>query len=120
MMPSLSHAELGQLAELIASRRAGYSLPRDFYSSELVYRAELDRIWRRGWLFAGHTCEIPNAGDCFTLSMDADSMIIIRDDGGDIHALWNVCRHRGTQICSEPQGRVGRLVCPYHQWTYAR
>jgi Rieske 2Fe-2S family protein len=34
--------------------------------------------------------------------------------------LWNVCRHRGTQICSEPQGKVGRLVCPYHQWAYDR
>jgi Rieske 2Fe-2S family protein len=119
-MPSLSLAEQGQLAELVASRRSGYSLPRDFYSSELVYRAELDRIWRRGWLFAGHTCEIPSAGDYFTLSMDADSLIVIRDDDGEIHALWNVCRHRGTQICSDPQGRVGRLVCPYHQWTYAR
>ena len=119
-MPSFSSAEMGQLAELVASRRPGYSLPRDFYSSDLVYRAELDRVWRRGWLFAGHTCEIPNAGDYFTLSMDADSLIVIRDDDGAIHALWNVCRHRGTQICSEPQGRVGRLVCPYHQWTYAR
>jgi Rieske 2Fe-2S family protein len=119
-MSLLSLAEQGQLAELIASRRPGYSLPRDFYSSELVYRAELERIWRRGWLFAGHTCEIPNAGDYFTLSVDTDSLIVIRDDDGEIHALWNVCRHRGTQICNEPQGRVGRLVCPYHQWTYAR
>jgi glycine betaine catabolism A len=119
-MPSFTSAEMGQLAELVASRRPGYSLPRDFYSSELVYRAELDRIWRRGWLFAGHTCELPNAGDYFTLSVDADSLIVIRDDDGEIHALWNVCRHRGTQICSEPQGRVGRLVCPYHQWTYGR
>ena len=119
-MPLLTSAEFGQLADLLTSRRPGYSLPRAFYSSELVYRAELDRIWRRGWLFAGHTCEIPNPGDYFTLSVDADSLIVIRDDDGEIHALWNVCRHRGTQICSEPQGRVGRLVCPYHQWTYAR
>ena len=34
--------------------------------------------------------------------------------------MWNVCRHRGTLICDQPQGRVGRLVCPYHQWAYAR
>ena len=119
-MPSLTADEMRAVGSLIASRRPGYSLPGEFYSSELVYRAELERIWRRGWLFAGHTCEIPNPGDYFTLSVDADSLIIIRDDGGEIRALWNVCRHRGTQICSEPQGRVGRLVCPYHQWTYAR
>ena len=45
---------------------------------------------------------------------------MIRDDDGEINALWNVCRHRGTQICDESSGSAGRLVCPYHQWTYAR
>jgi Rieske 2Fe-2S family protein len=119
-MPLLSPGEMRELDELVSSRQPGYSLPRDFYSSELVYRAELERIWRHGWLFAGHTCEIPNPGDYFTLAVDADSLIVIRDDDGQIHALWNVCRHRGTQICTESQGRAGRLVCPYHQWTYAR
>jgi Rieske 2Fe-2S family protein len=119
-MPLCSLEEMRELAELVASRQPGYGLPRDFYASELVYRVELDRIWRRGWLFAGHTCELPNPGDYFTLAVDADSLIVIRDDDGQIHALWNVCRHRGTQICAESQGRAGRLVCPYHQWTYAR
>jgi Rieske 2Fe-2S family protein len=119
-MPLCSLEEMRELAELVASRQPGYGLPRDFYASELVYRVELDRIWRRGWLFAGHTCELPNPGDYFTLAVDADSLIVIRDDDGQIHALWNVCRHRGTQICTESQGRAGRLVCPYHQWTYAR
>ena len=119
-MPSLMAAEKSAIAQLIASRRDGYSLPGDFYSSELVYRAEIERIWRRGWLFAGHTCEIPNPGDYFTFSVEDDSLIVIRDDDGRINALWNVCRHRGTQICSEASGRVGRLVCPYHQWTFAR
>jgi Rieske 2Fe-2S family protein len=108
------------LQELIAAREPGYSLPGEFYSSGTVYRAELERIWRRGWLFVAHTCEIPAPGDYVTFSVDADSLIIIRDDDGSINALWNVCRHRGTQICNEPQGKVGRLVCPYHQWAYGR
>jgi len=117
---SFTAEENRSLDELIALREPGYSLPGQFYSSELVHRAELERIWRRGWLFVGHTCEIPGPGDYFTFAVDDDSLIVIRNDDGDIHALWNVCRHRGTQICSEPQGKVGRLVCPYHQWTYGR
>jgi Rieske 2Fe-2S family protein len=108
------------LDRLIAARTPGYSLAGEFYSSDAVYRSELDRIWRRGWLFVGHTCEIPRAGDYLTFAVDADSLIVIRDDEGEINALWNVCRHRGTQICDEPHGKAGRLVCPYHQWTYAR
>ncbi|MEX2308003.1 MAG: Rieske (2Fe-2S) protein [Pirellulales bacterium] len=119
-MPSLSVHERQTIANLIASREPNYGLPGVFYSSDAVYQAEMERIWRRGWLFVGHTCEIHSPGDYITFSVDNDFLIVIRDDDGQIHALWNVCRHRGTQICAEPQGKAGRLVCPYHQWTYAR
>jgi Rieske 2Fe-2S family protein len=117
---SLTAEDRRRLQEIIARRQAGYSLPGEFYSSDFVYRAELERIWRRGWLFVGHTCEIAEPGDYFTFDVNHDSLIVIRHDDGELHALWNVCRHRGTQVCNEPQGRVGRLVCPYHQWAYGR
>jgi glycine betaine catabolism A len=119
-MTSLATHEKQRIAEMIASRRTGYSLPGEFYSDELIYRAELDCIWRRGWLFVGHTCEIREPGDYITFTVGNDSLIVIRGDDGEINALWNVCRHRGTQICDAPSGRAGRLVCPYHQWTYGR
>jgi Rieske 2Fe-2S family protein len=119
-MPSLTCEENSIVRGLIARRRPGYALPGEMYSSDAVYHAELERIWRRGWLFVGHTCEVREPGEYFTFAMDADTLIVIRDDDGEIHALWNVCRHRGSEICTEPQGRVGRLVCPYHQWTYGR
>jgi phenylpropionate dioxygenase-like ring-hydroxylating dioxygenase large terminal subunit len=37
-----------------------------------------------------------------------------------IHALLNVCRHRGSRVCAEAAGhaRAGVFVCPYHAWTY--
>ena len=95
-------------------------MPGIFYSDERIYRAELDAIWRKGWLFAGHSCEIKSPGDYFTLNVDGDSLIIVRNDDGAAKALWNVCRHRGTELCDEGSGRVGRIVCPYHQWTFAR
>jgi glycine betaine catabolism A len=108
------------LDSLIESCRPDWSLPQPFYTNETVYRADLDRIWRRGWLFAGHTCQIPNPGDYFTFEVDVDSILVIRGDDGAIHALHNVCRHRGMRLCSEPIGSVRRIVCPYHQWGYAR
>jgi Rieske 2Fe-2S family protein len=119
-MCSLSVQEKHDLNSLVATRKAGHSLPADFYSSPLVYRAEIEQIWRQGWLFVGNACEIPSPGDYMTFSVDDDSLIVIRDEDDQIHALWNVCRHRGTQICAESHGKAGRLVCPYHQWTYAR
>jgi len=52
--------------------------------------------------------------------VDADSVIVIRGDDGAIHALHNTCRHRGMRLCAAGSGSAGRIVCPYHQWTYAR
>ena len=107
-----------RIESLIARRQPGWSLPREFYSGDEVYRHDLDHVWRAGWLFAGHACEIPKAGDYFTLDVDVDSILVTRSDDGAIHALHNVCRHRGSVICEEQSGHANRLVCPYHQWTY--
>src|SRR4051812_7492054 len=106
-----------RIESLVARCQAGWSLPREFYSGEEVYSLDVERVWRTGWLFAGHACEISKPGDFFTIDIDTDSIVVLRGDGSSIHALHNVCRHRGSLICTEPRGHLTRLVCPYHQWT---
>jgi Rieske 2Fe-2S family protein len=98
--------------------RPGWSLPGTFYADARIYEADLDRIWGRSWLFAGHACQIPKTGDYFTLQIDRDSIIVIRGEDGSIRCLHNVCRHRGSLVCTESTGQKTRLVCPYHQWVY--
>src|SRR6185436_15069587 len=36
----------------------------------------------------------------------------------EVQGLFNVCRHRGSLICTGSTGNATRFVCPYHQWTY--
>ena len=117
-MVSLTAAELLHLRETLGLKRPGYGLPRDLYHDSLVYRAEMDFIWRMGWLFAGHSCQIPKPGDYFLYDVDGDSIIVVRAIDGQVRALYNVCRHRGSVICEASHGSVKRFVCPYHQWTY--
>ena len=99
--------------------RDGWSLPGEFYSKSEIYREEINRIWRRGWIFLGHSCEIAQPGDYFTCELDGDPLIVVRAEDGQVHTLHNVCRHRGSIICTESSGHVNRFVCPYHQWVYA-
>jgi len=119
-MSSRIESSGGSIGDLIASRVANRGLPRAFYHDQRVYRAEIDTVWRQGWLVAGHACQIPEAGDYFTYEFDGDSVIVVRGDDGGIRAFYNTCRHRGTQICTQQAGHVGRFVCPYHQWVYGR
>ncbi len=108
-----SSAETG-----LPERTPGWTLPQAYFNSPDIYQRDLDAIWRTGWLFAGHTCELPRTGDYFLLEVDTDSIIVLRGNDGTIHALHNVCRHRGSVLCTEPCGQVTKLVCPYHQWAY--
>jgi glycine betaine catabolism A len=95
------------------------TLPRRFYADPDFHRAELERFFFRRWICAGRADEIPNPGDYFTRSIADESVIVTRDASGAIHALFNVCRHRGTRICERPEGHfVDRIQCPYHAWTY--
>ena len=95
-------------------------MPQEFYTADAVHLADVERIFRGQWVFVGHSCQIIEAGEFFTVTIGSDPLIIIRGDDGVIRALHNVCRHRGTLISRESCGKARRLVCPYHQWTYER
>ena len=44
---------------------------------------------------------------------------MIRGDDGEVNALHNVCRHRGSRVVTDERGACkARLVCPYHGWSY--
>ena len=45
-------------------------------------------------------------------------VIFCRDQAGEIHCLFNTCRHRGAIVCTQPQGNARRFMCIYHGWTY--
>jgi glycine betaine catabolism A len=106
--------------DLLTQRKPGFSLPQSFYTNEAVFQQDLERVFRRCWLFAGHACRIRQPGDYFTFEVGPDSLIISRADDGQVYGMFNTCRHRGSRICTASSGHVGKFVCPYHQWSYER
>jgi glycine betaine catabolism A len=95
------------------------TLPQEYYASEEWFRTDLERIFARQWLYAGHGSQIPNSGDFLTMELGEESIIVVRGREGELYAHYNVCRHRGSRICHEHTGSVKKaFVCPYHGWSY--
>lgn len=107
-----------RVARLAAEHQPGHCLAQPFYTDPEVFDVDMDRIFRRHWILTGHVSQIPEPGDYFLYEIGGESIIVVRDKHNEIHALYNVCTHRGSRICVEPQGRAGALVCPYHAWAF--
>ena len=105
-------------AQMLRTRETTYSLPQPFYNDARLFALDMQEVFEKEWLFAGMTCEIPAKGNFMTLDIGDNPIVIVRGDGGTIHAFHNVCRHRGSRLCLKEKGKVAKLVCPYHQWTY--
>ena len=97
------------------------TLPGKYYHSSKIYQEEVEKIFYKFWIYACRAEEIPAAGDYKLIQVEDESLILTRSKSGEVRALFNVCSHRGTQLCTEPSGNfeAGTIQCPYHAWTYS-
>ncbi len=107
-----------ELDDLMAAHQPGHALPRAFYTSQAIYDHDIAAVWNRNWIWVGHESQIPAAGDYFLFDYGPESLIIVRDRDDNVRAHLNVCRHRGSRVCTEGSGTARVFVCPYHAWTY--
>jgi Rieske 2Fe-2S family protein len=96
------------------------SLPAAWYYDPAQYARELEAVWYRDWICVGRAEDLREAGDYAVVALGNESLVLARDREGAPRAFHNTCRHRGSTLCTAPRGRFanGRIVCPYHGWTY--
>ena len=103
-----------------ALERVEAALPAAWYRDPEHYRRELDAFWFDRWIAAAREEEIPSPGDWRTVRIASQSILLSRAQDGRLRAFHNVCRHRGSVLCTEEKGSFPRqrIVCPYHAWAY--
>ncbi|MCE9658045.1 MAG: Rieske 2Fe-2S domain-containing protein [Burkholderiales bacterium] len=94
-------------------------IPVENYLSDSIRDAEVERLFRRLPLIAGHASELA-AGQVLAHDDYGVPLLLTRDADGRFRAFLNVCRHRGMRLVAatakaEPRASV---VCPYHGWAY--
>ena len=95
-------------------------IPFSVYTDESTHQLELERLFYKShWCYVGLEAEIPEPGDFKRTVIGERSVIMVRDDDGEINVVENVCAHRGMRFCRKKHGNTKELVCPYHQWSYS-
>lgn len=97
--------------------RVAKTLPARVYSDPALFRAQRDLVFAETWQYAAHDDVVKVAGQVypFTLLPGAldEPLLLTRDARDDVHALSNVCTHRGTLVVDGP-GHEQQLRCRYH------
>jgi Rieske 2Fe-2S family protein len=106
------------MREALKQLEPGLAAP--WYRDPAHYRRELDAFWYDRWIAVAREEEIAAPGDWRVVRIGTQSIFIVRSESGKIQGFHNVCRHRGSVLCTEAQGSFARqrIVCPYHAWTY--
>ena len=93
-------------------------IPRARYLDPAFYRAEMDHVFRRTWLFAGHVSEFAEEGSYRLLDLPFAPVFVVRGKDGVLRAFLNSCQHRGATVLKQNEGCAKSLTCQYHGWTY--
>lgn len=101
-------------------KRLEAGLPARWYSDRAHYERELEAFWYGRWIAVAREEEIPSAGDWRVVPVGSQKVVLLRAEDGGLRAFHNTCRHRGSVLCTGESGNFarGRIVCPYHSWTY--
>ena len=92
--------------------------PVQAYRDPDGWQREIETVHRKVPLPLAMSCELPGPGTYKAIDVAGRPVLITRDRSGAVHAMLNVCRHRGSELVGDGTGRANRISCPYHAWTY--
>ena len=125
-MAGTAHAsDVASARELLATAMApvgeASALPFAAYRDEALFALETERLFRGDWVAVCAEAALAGPGDCLAVDVGGEPVALVRGADGQLRALSNVCRHRGTLMLEPGADRLedGRIVCPYHAWSYS-
>jgi choline monooxygenase len=94
------------------------TIPASWYFDPDIQDAERRAVFGDTWQVAGRLDQLVEPGSFVTTDIAGEPVLVVRDPEGRLRAFFNVCRHRAARVMEQPAGKVSRLRCRYHGWTY--
>ena len=107
------------LKGIINKQKTNFPLDQVFFKDQKIFDLDLKTFFFNQWIILGHESRIKKRGEYFLSNVGDESIIVVRGDDNKINCFYNVCRHRGSRICLENEGKKRLFVCPYHAWGYS-
>jgi Phenylpropionate dioxygenase and related ring-hydroxylating dioxygenases, large terminal subunit len=95
-----------------------FRVDRAVYTSPEIFEEEIANIFEGSWVYVTHEDLLPNPFDWVTGWIGRQSIIVQRNQAGEIQAFRNACPHRGATLCRTERGNKKHHVCGYHGWTF--
>ena len=92
--------------------------PERYYDPAFA-EAEWSHVFSKSWLLACPVSDVREVGDFAKFDIGRESFIIVRGEDGNVHAHYNVCSHRGSQLVVSNTGNVAQFTCPFHSWKFS-
>lgn len=114
-------AETAKAIDYNGLDKAEATLPSTWYFDPAHHARELEAFWYCDWLYVCPANDLDQPRSFRVFEIGDQSILIVRGTDGEIRAFHNTCRHRGSQLCTEAEGRLKAnvITCPYHAWTYS-
>ena len=105
------------LERVIAPIESATGMPNAAYTEQKYFELERDAILADTWVAVAFADSLQN-NQVRPLEFMGIPLFMARDRDGTVRVFHNVCSHRGMRLVDEERRTNGRVVCPYHSWTY--
>lgn len=98
--------------------KGDYKVNRRVFTDEEIFDMEMSQIFEGNWIYAAHESQLPNKNSYYTFFAGRRSVLLTRDNEGELHAFINACSHRGATLCRNKKGTQPTFVCSFHGWSF--
>ena len=88
------------------------------YTDPEIFHLEMERIFKRSWVYVAHESQIGNPGNYITTTVGTQPLILLRDDEGQLRMFYNRCGHKGARLLVNDSGSIDKLVCHFHAYSF--
>ena len=95
------------------------SRPNAIFTSRERFDLEQRSIFRRYAVPVAPSALLPEPGSVVAVEAYGLPLLVSRTRADEIKVFINACQHKGAKLVEDcAVHKQGRLVCPYHAWTY--